>query len=350
MRVADKLMRAAAWCAIVACVLLVACGKPSADVAKTPLIPGFDKAQADVQSLQLRGAGNKVLVSLHRVGDRWRVAERGDWAADAGRISQYLFVLSQARRMQAKTSDPRLYSRLGVEPVGARAAKSLELTLSGKGRQRRLVIGNEHPRLDGYYVRLDAEPGTWLTDLPVYFDPDPKVWLDHRLADIPLARIAKVAVSDPSGKPFSLSHRDDRFRLDDAPSGAMHDSFQGDAMAGALDHLQFEDVALDDGHADILRRIDFTTVDGMVIQIELVADGERFWIHLKAGQDAAVAGAWALLSEKNIASVAASVAALEPRIAALNEAWVGRRFLLADPLATTLMLDHEQILSGPTKP
>ena len=34
------------------------------------------------------------------------------------------------------------------------------------------------------------EPGTWLTDLPVYFDPDPKVWLDHRLVDIPLARMA----------------------------------------------------------------------------------------------------------------------------------------------------------------
>lgn len=248
--------------------------------------------------------------------------------------------------MEAKTSDPRLYPRLGVEPVGGADAKSLELTLSGKGLASRLLIGNGHQRLDGYYVRVDREPGTWLTDLPVYFDPDPKVWLDRRLVDIPLARITKVGISDAAGKTFSLSHRDDRFRLDDAPSAAMHESHQGDAIAGALDQLQFEDVATDTGKDRPLRTLRFATVEGMLVEMQALREGDRLWVRLNAAVDPQVAKDWAALSATN----AKAVADLAPRMAALNKACAGRRFLLAETVASTLMLEHEQVLSGPAPP
>ena len=44
------------------------------------------------------------------------------------------------------------------------------------------------------------------------------------------AATGAALVSGGVDKAFALSHRDDRFRLNDAPSAAMHDSHQGDAM------------------------------------------------------------------------------------------------------------------------
>jgi hypothetical protein len=330
----------------VACLALAACVGDTASTEKQKLFPGLDKAQANVESMQLRGAGNRPLVSLERRNGAWRVAERNGWPADEGRISQYLFVLSQARRMEAKTSDPKLYSRLGVEPVSAVDAKGAELTLSGKGVRSRLLIGNEHPRLDGYYVRVDGEAGAWLTDLPVYFDPDPRVWLDRRLVDVPLARIARVRISGVDEPPFSLSHREDRFRLDDAPSAAMRDSYQGDVIASALDQLHFEDLAADAASAQASRTLDYSTVEGLLLQVQAFRDGEQLWVRMKAGIDPSMAEAWANVSAAN----AASNATLEARVKGFNDSFSNRRFLLADPVATNLMLTHEQILAGAPKP
>ncbi len=334
------------WLPVIACLALGACGGDKASTEKAKLFPALDKAQADMTSMQLRGAGNRILVSLERRNGAWQVAERSGWPADVGRISQYLFVLSQARRMEAKTSDPALYSRLGVEPISAVDAKGAELTLSGKGVRARLLIGNDHPRLDGYYVRVDGEAGAWLTDLPVYFDPDPRVWLDRRLVDVPLARIAQVRISGVDETPFSLSHREDRFRLDDAPAAAMRDSYQGDVVASALDQLHFEDLAVDAGSLKAIRTLDYSTVEGLLLQVQVFRDGEQLWVRMKAGTDPATAQAWAKMSAAN----AASNATLEARVKAFNDSFSNRRFLLADPAATNLMLTHEQILAGAPKP
>jgi Domain of unknown function (DUF4340) len=248
--------------------------------------------------------------------------------------------------MEAKTSDPKLYSRLGVEPISASDAKGMELTLSGKGVRSRLLIGNDHPRLDGYYVRVDGEVGAWLTDLPVYFDPDPRVWLDRRLVDVPLARIARVRIAGVDEKPFSLSHRDDRFRLDDAPAAAMRDSYQGDVIASALDQLHFEDLAADAGSPEALRTLDYSTVEGLLLQVQAFREGEQLWVRIKAAMDPATAQAWAKMSPAN----AAANATLETRVTAFNRSFSDRRFLLADPVASNLMLTHEQILAGAPKP
>ncbi len=347
MRPASRPVRAARLaCLLLTCLVLGSCGGETATTEKARVFPDLQQAQAQVQAIQLRGAGNRALVSLDRRDGTWRVAERNGWPADAGRISQYLFVLSQARRMEAKTADPKLYSRLGVEPLAALDAVGAELTLSGKGIRSRLLIGNEHPRLDGYYVRVDGEPGAWLTDLPVYFDPDPRVWLDRRLVDVPLARVARVRISGVGENPFSLSHREDRFRLDDAPAAAMRDSYQGDNIAGALDQLHFEDLAADPGGTPAMRTLDYATVEGLLLRVQAFREGDQLWIRISAGMELAASRSWAKVSAAN----AASAATLEARVASLNQSFSGRRFLLADPVASNLMLTHGQILAGPAMP
>ena len=106
--------------------------KPPAPT-KRLLFPMLAARQDDIDSLRLRGAGNAALVTIARKNRTWRVAERGDWPADAARISQYLFLLSQAHGAEAKTVDPKLFARLGVEPIARADATGIELQLSGAG-------------------------------------------------------------------------------------------------------------------------------------------------------------------------------------------------------------------------
>jgi hypothetical protein len=328
--------------AIAVVVLLAACSREPATAPAQPLLAGLDRAQHTLDRLQLRGAGNHALVTLERRDGAWRVAERDGWPADAGRISQYLFLLSQARRMEGKTSEPRLYPRLGVEPVASSDAAGTELELAGAGWRRRLLIGNAHPRLDGNYVRVGAEAQAWLTDLPVSFDKQPVAWLDRSLVDLPLARVRQVRVAAAGGESFSLSHRDDRFRLDDAPSAAMHDSHLGDSIAGALDQLRFEELASDDPATAIERSLDYASVEGMRVQLQVLRVDDRHWLRVHVGMDEEASQAWAALASAN----AEERVKLGARVAALERKLAGRRFLIEESLAQTLLLDHAQILAG----
>ncbi len=324
---------------------IAACGEQaSAPMLAAPLLPTLAGRQEQLDRVQLRGAGNKVLVTLSRERGSWRVVERNDWPADPGRLSQYLFVLMQARRAEAKTANPTLYARLGVQPVSGAAASGTELTLAAGNRSNHIVIGKEHEVLEATYVRVDADPQAWLTDVSVAFDPDPATWLDHRLVDVPLARVARVRVRDAVGTGFSLSHRDDRFRVDGVPSGAMGDSQQGDAVAGAMQQLRLEDVAPDDGKA-WQRELVFELVDGMSLTVHAWHVGEQAWIRLAATTDRQKADAWTRQSGRGGARESA-----HEREATLNALFAKRRFLIGDDIARLLMLGKDEILAGAPAP
>lgn len=331
--------------ALAIAVLVSACSREAATTQAPPLLVGLDQAQHTLDRLQLRGAGSRALVTLERRDGDWRVAERDGWPADAGRISQYLFLLSQARRMEGKTSEPRLYPRLGVEPVSLPDAVGTELELAGQAWRRKLLIGNAHPRLDGNYVRVGAEAQAWLTDLPVEFDKQPVAWLDKRLLDLPLARVRQVRVAAADGAKFSLSHRDDRFRLDDAPSAAMRDSYLGDTVAGALDQLRFEDLASDDPASAAERTLDYASVEGMRVRLQVLRVADRHWLRVHVDMDDEAARDWAALAPAN----AEALGKLSARAATLERNVAGRRFLIDETLARTLLLDPAQILAGAPK-
>jgi len=345
--------RRVAWTLPLLAVLATAggCKRNAAPVdEKASVFPTLAERQDQLDTLQLRGAGNATLVTLRRKEKVWRVAERTDWPADAGRISQYLFVLSQARLAEAKTSNPELYARIGVEPITDEAATSSELTLSGQGISSRLLIGHEHTKFDSNYVRIDGQAQAWLTDLPVTFDRDPAAWLDRRLVDLPLARIAGVRVRPKSGKPFALSHRDDRFRLDDAPSAAMGDSQQGDALAGVLDQLRLEDLGADDGKQAAERELQFTAVDGLQLTIQAWHAGEQLWVRLAASTDEARAGEWARQLAAPGSKSDSEPKPVPERVAELNQRFHARRFLMPTNVETVLMLSREEILAGAPSP
>jgi hypothetical protein len=315
--------------------------------AQSLIFPDLAQRQDNVDSIRVLSAGNATLVALKKQAGVWRVLERNGWPADAGKVSQTLFLLAQTRLQEAKTADPALYSKIGVESLSGRWAQGTELRLDGGGKPLRLLIGHAHAGVDGNYVRVNDAAQSWLTDRKLDISRDPLEWLDHHLIDRPLSRIEQVQIESSDGNGYALAFRDDRFRLVDVPSAAMGDSHAGDAMAGFLDQLNFDDVADDDGKAIIERKVRFLGVDGISIEVDTWREQGKVWVRLNAAIDETRLDRWLADTNKNNPQQRADILKkLRDQVAAWQAKFAGKRFLLPSFKAAILLMSRGQVLKG----
>jgi hypothetical protein len=321
--------------------------KPREMVVDGLIFPELAQRQDSVASIDILGAGNAALVRLRKRDGHWRVLERSGWPADAGKISQTLFTLAQAHLQEAKTTNPDLYSKIGVEPLTVANAQGLELRLDGGGKPMRLLIGHTHVGFDGEYVRVNDGAQSWLTDRRLDISRDPIEWLDRHLLDRPLARIEQVQVKSSDGSDFTLVHADDRFVLANVPPAAMGDSHGGDAMAGFLDQLNFDDVADDDGKTPAERTVRFIGIDGAQVDVHAWRVDGKVWIRVESTLDSTRAEAWLAKSGKDDPQQrAAALEKLRQEAAALQSKCAGKRFLLPAFKSAVLLMGRSQVLEG----
>jgi hypothetical protein len=332
------------------------------------LLPELAARLETIDRLQVRGAGDQVLVEIEKTDGRWRMPSRQDWPANQREISRALFRLSQARRLEAKTANPERHARLGVESVGGAGAKGSELHLAGGGEPLRLTIGNNHPSLGGSYARLGDEPQAWLLDADIAPARNPVDWLDRRLLDLPLARIAQVRIAPAKGRAFRLTRAaDDRFSLDGQPSAALGNPDDGNATAAALEQLVLDELAADSG-MPAQQTLLFESEDGVVVTVAAWRQDEGTWARLEATLDEARATEWlsrapAPEAEADAAPAAGAETAaatvsdgttdraerletLRRRVARWQARFEGRQFLLPPQKAANLMKSREDYLAG----
>lgn len=312
-------------------------GQPQAD----RLLPALIGQETAIQRIELRGAGNVLLASLQHRDGAWTVVER-DWPASAGRVQRLLQELAEARRIEPKTRQPARYARLGVEPVDAADAAGVELLLLGEGFEQRLVLGDTPPGSEHRFVRVVGEVQAWRVDRALEVPREVGGWLDRRLIDRPVARIERVEVRPAKGRGFSIARVGESFGMDGMPADALADRYRGDALAGLLDALQFEDVAVD-GHAPATQVAHFFGVDGLDVGIEAWAQGVQVWARCKPSLDAARAAEWAAQAGEE--GREARLQALRDEASTLQARCDGRAFRLPEYKARNLMRSREQYLA-----
>jgi hypothetical protein len=116
-------------------------------------VPGLSERLAAVDKVTISGAGNRVIATLERGEQQWRLVER-DYPADANALRSLLLNLAEARRVEAKTAKPELYGRLGVEDTGDADAKGVKLEIAGGGEPLAVILGQNVASGTGTYLRL----------------------------------------------------------------------------------------------------------------------------------------------------------------------------------------------------
>ncbi len=265
---------------------------PSADeaVEKQKLFPELTKKINDVATIGVtRHDGG---YTVHRVGDSWALADRGDFPVQMEAVRRTLNAVANLAIVEKKTADPARWEKLGVQDHDAEGSKSTLVTLLDKNGAEvaKFVVGKEaeskgNPASSGQiYVRKAGDPQSWLVSGKLDLHEKPLDWMQKEVLKVPQDRIRSIEVRQPDGETLLVDRPDPEskdFTLHDLPAGKEPTyPTVANSMATALEFVNLEDVlpATDvdftTGTGPIAR---FTAFDGLVVTVTTKdQDGKSF--------------------------------------------------------------------------
>jgi hypothetical protein len=253
---------------------------PEAQGQVLPLKPGDLNAVTRLRIF--RGDGSHT--TLTRTATRWVVTER-DYPADTGQARKLLLDLAALQIEELKTTDARLYAKLGVEdPVSAQATSTgLEIDVNGKTLG--LIVGKSSGTRAGF-VRVAGAVQSLLATPQLSPDADPRHWLDRSILDIAPEQITEVSLEPQVGPAYAVKRAvagaTSEFRVSPIPKGReLADAAASASQAGALAGLQLDDVRKAAAHTGVARAR-FQTSDGLEVAINGIQDGERRYLTIIA--------------------------------------------------------------------
>src|SRR5260221_2084569 len=290
------------------------------DVHGLPLLPSLASELNSVTSLSVLKGGATPVVTVHRQGEQWTVAERADYPADVPKLRKLLLALGDAKLGEEKTSDPANYSILGVEDPTTAGASGSQIELVAKAGKHDVIVGK--PVEQGNFVRRAAEKTSYVAEPGISIEAEPRFWIDTRLLDIPTDRIQSIqfkpemgpgyslhrvtetpakpadvkgstpnaATAAPAAAPAPAAPPASKFVLEGVPSG--REAAVPQALTPSptmLSNLTDDDVAP-------IANVDFskpsivtvTLADGSVITFTGTAAGEKRWTQVAAPKDASL--------------------------------------------------------------
>jgi len=255
------------------------------------LFPDLTSSLDAVGEIRLsKGDGSRTTLKKEATG--WTVVER-QYPADGSRVRELLLGLTGMKVIEAKTSDPANYAKLGVEaPDSATAGSTLVEVVAGQ-KTWPLIVGHGAEGRS-IYVRKPAEKASALVGPSVSVDPDQKRWIDRQLTDIRGDTVHGIAVRPASGPAYLLTRAkrgDTDLALTPVPKGRQAASAMAiNGQADALTAFQFDDVrAAPATPPASLDHATFRTFDGQVFEFIGHKEGDKAFVSVKASRNPALA-------------------------------------------------------------
>lgn len=197
---------------------------PQSSIDKTLLFPELAGHINDINEIVITGQGKTL--NLVKKNDAWVIEQTGGYSAVFTKIKPVIIGISELEVIAKKTSNPELYSRLGVEdPDGERATSHLLTLKSESGDLASLIIGKRQKSSgtgnSGLYVRLPDEKQSLLVEGSIEVSADVTDWIERDLFSIGPERIKSVRINYPDSSQLTLSRQNDveTFTIEDIPEG-----------------------------------------------------------------------------------------------------------------------------------
>lgn len=281
-----------AGAAVVVAAVALRGGTSSAEesTAKQKLLPALSGSGTDganstadrrnaITSIRIQRAEGGY--TLHKVDDTWTIQDRGDFPVQMDQVRKLVNALGDATTIEAKTSDPTKYEKLGVQDVDAPDSKSVLVTLAGKDGSEiaKLIVGKE-PESSGIqvskqrYVRRAGEAQSWLADLQLDLHERATDWMAKEVVKVPQDSVRSIEIRQPDGETLLVdraSKETKDFTLHGVPEGKEPTyPTVANSLATGLEYVNLEDVApagdvdFSTGTGPIAR---YTTFDGLVVTV-----------------------------------------------------------------------------------
>lgn len=263
---------------------------------RSSLFPELRGRVNDVARITIEGGGSDL--ALERKDGAWGLPDKGGYPVEIDKVKALVVGLCELSRLEEKTSDPALYSKLDVQdPGGADVpAKRVRLFDDSGGVLADLIVGRSNygggMGQSTLYVRKpDGGPALEVRGR-VSVDSSPANWLNRQIAKLERTRVREVVVTHPEGEVLTLRRdapEQNDFQVLELPQGAEL-SWAGVAggVAGALEYLNLEDVrSAEASPLDAATSVSarFTTFDGLVVTTRTVEEGDKVLLAVSAAYD-----------------------------------------------------------------
>lgn len=221
---------------------------PSSVDADSSLIPGLANNLNSVTKFTVTEAGNAVLSEVSKSDKVWVVESRDGYEANKTAVRILFNNLAEAKLVEAKTSNPDNYIKLGVENIDNENAQGILISVDGMNKPVHVVFGNAGSSgKNTQYVRRQGEQQSWLINKKFKLNTDVTDWLQKDILDIPPERIKTVQIIHPDGSVVNIANDGEdeyEYTLDAAePEGKKLSESEIYQVANALSYLQLRDVA-----------------------------------------------------------------------------------------------------------
>jgi hypothetical protein len=222
--------------------------------------------------------------------------EKHNYPVAQDKVHSLLLGLADLITLEAKTANPKLYSKLGVEEVTETDAKSTLLTFKNSPDEKvaALIVGRSQTAkgdstLSEVYIRKPDEKQAWLAQGFLRVDRLPIDWLDKKILDVDGKRIRQVNLIPPAGEKvfvFKDKVEDPDYQLADIPEGAkLKAAYELSQIANTLSYLNINDVVVekevpfDDQKS---YRGVFTTFDGLEVTMTTTEKDGKYYAKFAA--------------------------------------------------------------------
>ena len=251
--------------------------------AGTLLMPDLRSVANEIDEVTVHRAGQPAL-AIRRSDGNWVVPDRGDYPANVDALRTVLLAMSEAAVIEAKTANPALHGRLGVDAPSAEGSTAVLVSARAGERDFALIFGNV-AQGSYRYARISGEDQSWLIDQNPDLPAGVADWLDKDIVDIDSSQVRLVTVSHPDGETISISkaaEADVNFDVADVPAGRqLTYSTVANGIAGALNDLDLDDVRPATGIAEDAILATFETFDGIRVLARTVAEDDGNWLSLE---------------------------------------------------------------------
>jgi hypothetical protein len=280
---------------LIAAVLVLALGyfwasqqrSTPAPTERLALLSALQGQLNQVQAIEVERPEQPV-VRVERGGDGWQVPAKLNYPADAQALGQTLRALSEARVVEARTSNPAYHARLGLAESGAAEEQGVRVRLEFADQTPRieLRVGNVGSR-SGQLVRLAGEDQVWLVDRDIPLPASELAWLDRRVTQIPFAQIRQVDVRHADGEQLTVLREqagEPNLRVRQLPDdGKLAYEAIANGMATLFADLRFNDALpldqLQFREPPVLR-FELQTFDNGSLNGEVHVRAEQYWLVL----------------------------------------------------------------------
>lgn len=253
--------------------------------AGTLMFPHFAAKLATAAQIEITHRGIRTIIEKRPDG-HWGIAGMRDYPVRDAKVHALLTELTELRLVEARTSDPAQFARLGLDdPNAVNSSADLLRVMDDNGTpilativgHRRVRTGTAVPgdALRDVYVRRPQDHQSWLAKGGLQVDPDPAQWLDRSLMNIVRTRISSVNIDD--GK-LVFERVDGRFGAIQPVNRPKLKGYKVDGVARALELLTFREMKPDTGAPGIdARHVVFSTNDGLVVTVTVRHADQDVW-------------------------------------------------------------------------